>query len=96
MTIDWNGFTPWSALAGGVLIGLATAFYLLGNGRVAGIAGIVAAPLRAVLLGASLAAERVRLLFIGGLLVAPWVWHLFAPLPVARVGSVRLDHAGSV
>ena len=38
MTIDWNGFTPWSALAGGVLIGVATALYLLGNGRVAGIA----------------------------------------------------------
>ena len=28
MTLDWNGFTPWSALAGGVLIGLATALYL--------------------------------------------------------------------
>ena len=85
MTIDWNGFTPWSALAGGVLIGLATALYLLGDGRVAGIAGIVAGPLRAVLMGASLAAERVRLLFIGGLLIAPWGWRLFAPLPVARV-----------
>ncbi len=85
MTIDWNAFTPWSALAGGVLIGVATALYLLGNGRVAGIAGIVAGPLRAVLLGASLAAERVRLWFIGGLLLAPWVWRLVAPLPVARV-----------
>jgi uncharacterized membrane protein YedE/YeeE len=85
MTIDWNGFTPWSALAGGVLVGLATALYLLGNGRVAGIAGIVAAPLRAVLTGSGLAAERVRLLFIGGLLLAPWVWQLLAPLPVARV-----------
>jgi uncharacterized membrane protein YedE/YeeE len=85
MTIDWNGFTPWSALAGGLLVGLATALYLLGNGRVAGIAGIVAAPLRAVLARSSLAAERVRLLFIGGLLLAPWVWQLLAPLPVARV-----------
>ncbi len=85
MTIDWNAFTPWSALAGGVLIGVATALYLLGNGRVAGIAGIVAGPLRAVLMGASLAAERVRLWFIGGLLLAPWVWRLVAPLPVARV-----------
>ncbi len=85
MTIDLNAFTPWSALAGGVLIGVATALYLLGNGRVAGIAGIVAGPLRAVLMGASLAAERVRLWFIGGLLLAPWVWRLVAPLPVARV-----------
>lgn len=85
MTIDWNEFTPWSAVAGGVLVGLATALHLLGNGRVAGIAGIVAAPLRAMLTGSGLAAERVRLLFIGGLLLAPWVWRLFAPLPVARV-----------
>ena len=85
MTIDWNLFTPWSALGGGLLIGVATALYLLGNGRVAGIAGIVAGPLRAVLLGESLAAERVRLLFIGGLLIAPWLWQVFAPLPVARV-----------
>lgn len=85
MTIDWNEFTPWSALGGGVLIGVATALYLLGNGRVAGIAGIVASPLRAVLSGSSLAAESVRLLFIGGLLLAPWAWRLFAPLPAARV-----------
>jgi hypothetical protein len=85
MTIDWNLFTPWSALGGGLLIGVATALYLLGNGRVAGIAGIVAGPLRAVLLGESLTAERVRLLFIGGLLIAPWLWQVFAPLPVARV-----------
>ena len=47
MSIAWNVFTPWQALAGGLLIGLATALYLLGNGRVAGIASIVASPLRA-------------------------------------------------
>ncbi|MDL2336930.1 MAG: YeeE/YedE family protein [Pseudomonadota bacterium] len=85
MNLDWNHFTPWSALAGGVLVGLATALYLLGDGRIAGIAGIVSAPLRAVLAGSSLAAERVRLMFIGGLLLAPWAWRLFAPLPPATV-----------
>ena len=42
MTIDWNAFTPWSALIGGLLIGLASALYLLGSGRVAGIAGNIA------------------------------------------------------
>ena len=70
MTIDWTAFTPWSALAGGLLIGLASALFVLGNGRIAGIAGIVGSPLRALLAGASLAPERTRLLFIGGLLVA--------------------------
>ena len=34
MTLDWNAFTPWSALAGGVLIGLAAAMFLLLNDAV--------------------------------------------------------------
>lgn len=85
MNIDWNLFAPWSALAGGLTIGLASALYVLGNGRVAGIAGIVASPLRAVLSGGALAPERTRLLFIGGLLLAPWLWRLFAPLPAVTV-----------
>lgn len=85
MTIDWNAFAPWSALTGGLLIGLASALYILGSGRVAGIAGIVASPLRAVLSGKSLAPERNRLTFIGGLLLAPWLWRLAAPLPGVEV-----------
>ncbi len=83
--IDWNAFTPVHALIGGAVIGAGSALYMLGNGRVAGIAGIVASPLRAILSGASLAPERTRLLFILGLLLAPWLWWLFAPLPSMRV-----------
>ena len=41
MTIDWNAFTPGSALAGGVLIGIAAAMFALLNGRIAGISGIM-------------------------------------------------------
>ncbi len=85
MTIDWTAFTPWGALVGGLVIGLASALYILGNGRVAGIAGIVASPLRALLSGTSLAPERTRLLFIGGLLIAPWLWSLVTPLPSMQV-----------
>lgn len=81
ITIDWNAFTPWNALIGGLVIGLASAIYILGNGRVAGIAGIVASPLRSILSGASLKPELTRLLFIGGLMLAPWIWSLVAPLP---------------
>lgn len=96
MTIAWQLFTPWHALAGGLLIGAASVIYILGNGRVAGIAGIVASPLRAWLSGSSLRAERSRLLFIAGLLAAPWVWRLFAPLPLATldVGTTGLVLAG--
>ncbi len=41
MTIDWARFTPFSALAGGALIGLAAALLILGLGRVMGAAGVV-------------------------------------------------------
>ena len=96
MTIAWNLFTPWSALLGGLTIGVATALYLLGNGRIAGIAGVVSSPLRALLTGTGMAAERTRLLFIAGLLLAPWVWRAFAalPMPSVDVGSAGLVVAG--
>ena len=96
MTIDFAHFTPWASLAGGLVIGLAAAIYLLANGRVAGIAGIVASPLRAVLAGKSLLPDINRLLFILGLLVAPWLWRLVAPMPAAAVdvGTVGLVVAG--
>ena len=85
MTIAWNLFTPGNALIGGAVIGLASALYILGNGRVAGIAGIVASPLRAILTGGKLSAEGPRLLFITGLMLAPWLWRVVAPLPQISV-----------
>ena len=96
MNIDWAHFTPWASLSGGLVIALATALYLFGNGRIAGIAGIVASPLRAVLAGADLRPDLDRLLFVLGLLLAPWCWRLVAPLPSASVdvGSLGLVVAG--
>ena len=41
MNIDWNHFTPWASLAGGILLGLASAIFILVNGRILGISGIV-------------------------------------------------------
>ena len=41
MSLDWAHFTPWSSLAGGLLIGLAAAALILGVGRIMGAAGIV-------------------------------------------------------
>jgi uncharacterized membrane protein YedE/YeeE len=46
MSVDWTQFAPWSALAGGALIGLGAAMLLLVDGRVAGISGIVGGLLR--------------------------------------------------
>ena len=96
MNIDWSHFTPWASLAGGLLIGLATALFLLGTGRIAGIAGIVASPLRAVLAGSDLGPDMTRLTFMLGLLLAPWAWRVVAPMPVAAVdvGTGTLILAG--
>jgi uncharacterized protein len=81
--IDVVAFTPAEALLGGVLIGLATALLILGAGRVAGVAGIVGGALRGLIHGLPPGRDAVRWAFIGGLLVAPWLWQLAAPLPEA-------------
>lgn len=41
MKIDWENFTPFQSLAGGVLIGASTSIYLLTSGRIAGISGLL-------------------------------------------------------
>jgi uncharacterized protein len=96
MTVDWTAFSPWTATAGGLLIGAAAGLYMLANGRIAGITGIVAGPLQALLQRRPLRAEAPHLLFVAGLLLAPWVWQLAAPLPATRsvAGSVTLLVAG--
>lgn len=78
MTIDWVAFTPWSALAGGVIIGLAVAMFALLNGRVAGISGIVGGLLS---FSASGSDRAWRLAFIAGMLVAPLAWLVFVSPP---------------
>ncbi len=46
MNIDWPSFTPWTSLAGGVLIGLAASLFIVVNGRIAGVSGLLAGLLR--------------------------------------------------
>jgi uncharacterized protein len=87
MTVDWSHFTPWSSLAGGVLIGAAAALLVLLSGRVAGVSGI---------LGGLIAIRRGdiawRLAFIGGLLVAPvaMLFHTMNPRIDAGLGTLAL------
>jgi uncharacterized membrane protein YedE/YeeE len=80
MTIDWNHFTPWASLAGGVLLGLASAMFVLLNGRVLGISGILGG-----LVKPRSGDVGWRLAFLAGLLVAPTVWLLFAQPVVPRM-----------
>jgi len=68
MTVDWSHFTPWSSLVGGLVIGLASLLLVLGNGRIAGIAGIVGGALQALLGGQGLRNNAVRWLFLAGLI----------------------------
>jgi hypothetical protein len=74
-------------LIGGALIGLASAMFLLLSGRIAGITGILAAPLRALWQRTPLALQRPQLLFLLGLVLAPLAWGLVAPLPAATLSA---------
>lgn len=91
MTIDWAHFTPWTSLAGGMLIGAAAALLVLLSGRIAGISGIV---------GGLIEVRRGdiawRLAFVAGLLVAPGAMVLVGrPLaPRIDAGMVLLLVAG--
>ena len=78
MTIDWINFTPWTALAGGVLIGAAAGLFVVLNGRIAGISGLLASLLERGAEG------REKALFLLGILLAPLCWLLMAELPAAE------------
>lgn len=76
MTIDWTHFTPWASLAGGALIGLAASAFVLLNGRVAGISGILGGMLFVP------AQDRAwRVAFLAGLILALPLWVAFMPKP---------------
>lgn len=80
MTIDWNHFTPWASLGGGVLLGLASALFILLNGRVLGVSGILGGLVRP-----RPGNTGWRIAFVAGLLVAPTLWRLFAQPVVPRI-----------
>lgn len=84
MTIDWVNFTPWASLAGGLLLGLASALFILLNGRVLGISGIVGG-----LLNPKAGDIGWRLALVTGLLVSPLVFVWLAPASWLR--APRID-----
>lgn len=82
MNLDWNAFTPAASLAGGVLIGVAAAVFVLFNGRIAGISGVLGGLVKPVKgdLG-------WRIAFVLGLVAAPAAYVLFASLPEPRIDA---------
>ena len=82
MTIDWQHFTPWASLAGGMLIGLAAALLILFNGRIAGISGIVGGLLRP-----RSGDLGWRIAFLAGLIGTPLLYPLWQALPPVQIDA---------
>ena len=81
MQIDWNHFTPWAALGGGLLLGLAAAAFILLHGRILGISGIVGGLIRPRRKDVAW-----RIAFVLGMLAAPVLYRL-----MVGVHEVRID-----
>jgi len=82
MTIDWIAFSPWRSLVGGILLGLASALFIIVNGRILGISGIVGGLLRP-----RTGDVGWRVTFLLGLLAAPVLFGLVANVPSPRIDA---------
>lgn len=93
MAIDWANFTPWSALIGGVLLGIVSAAFILFNGRILGISGILGG-----LFTFRKGDASWRIFFLLGLLAAPVSLFVLAPglidPPRIEAGNVAIVIAG--
>ncbi|WP_395669545.1 YeeE/YedE family protein [Rhodoferax sp.] len=88
MTIDWQNFTPWMSLSGGMLLGIASAMFILLNGRILGISGIVGGLLqpRSGDLG-------WRIAFLAGIAAAPLVFLWLAPAGMVQAPRIDAGYA---
>jgi uncharacterized membrane protein YedE/YeeE len=82
MSIDFVHFTPYQALVGGAIIGIAVSILLLFQGKIAGISGILYH-----LLQPNAVNLRWRAAFLFGLLLSPFIWGLFSELPPIEVNT---------
>ena len=83
MTIDWTHFTPWASLSGGLLLGVAAALFILLNGRVLGISGILGG-----LLTPKSGDTFWRIAFLLGMATAPVVYALLAPADMIQIPRI--------
>jgi hypothetical protein len=92
MSIDWLNFTPWTALGGGALIGLAVGVFVLANGRIAGISGLIGSVMQ---FGSEGWSEKA--LFLLGLMLAPLLWGVCRTAADRDQGRMAdADHCGIV
>ena len=85
MTIDWNHFTPWMSLSGGILLGIAAAVFILVHGRILGISGILGG-----FLTLNTGDAGWRTAFIWGMLAAPLTLGLAGFCPGPAIVSVAM------
>ncbi|MCX7215671.1 MAG: YeeE/YedE family protein [Burkholderiales bacterium] len=84
MNLDWANFTPWSSLTGGIVLGIASALFILINGRILGISGILGG-----LLPPKVGDTTWRIAFLLGMFAAPTVFH--AVVPAEYVTAPRIE-----
>jgi uncharacterized membrane protein YedE/YeeE len=84
MTLDWAHFTPWMSLSGGIILGIASAIFILVNGRILGISGILGG-----LMPPKVGDTFWRIAFLLGLFSAPTVFH--AVMPSEYITTPRID-----
>ena len=82
--IQWENFTPYLSLIGGVLIGISSIILMLVNGRIAGISGL----LGKLFLNESSAYFSLVLWFIFGLAIGPLFFTFF-------FGTIQSDMVAS-
>jgi len=74
--IDWLNIASLTAFIGGTLVGLSAALFILVNGKIAGVSGILGRVLER-----PTAQNAWRIAFIIGQISAPLVYGLFGTLP---------------
>ena len=88
MTIDWLHFTPGLSLVGGILLGLASAAFILVNGRILGISGILGG-----LLSPRVGDIGWRIAFLLGMAASPWVASLIFPEGLMEAPRIEAGYA---
>lgn len=88
---DFTHNTYIASLSGGLLIGIAAAIFVLLNGRIAGISGILSG-----LLQIGKGDKLWRVMFMLGMVAAPFIYQLAADLPAVTIeaGTIQLIIAG--